>query len=125
MDYETLLRFARNHNGVVYAQMIKNHNEFENKKTQNKPKTIKKKKYIPKKVKIEAWNKYIGEEKGIGECQCCQITKISQSNFHCGHIISEKNGGKTNLANLKPICAQCNLSMGSTNMDEFIKYFTQ
>jgi 5-methylcytosine-specific restriction endonuclease McrA len=33
--------------------------------------------------------------------------------FHVGHNIPESKGGKTNINNLKPICARCNLSMGS------------
>jgi hypothetical protein len=32
-------------------------------------------------------------------------------------------GGQTNVKNLRPICAQCNLSMGSMNMNEFKKKF--
>ena len=43
--------------------------------------------------------------------------------FHCGHVIPECKGGKTNLSNLKPICQTCNLSMGTKNMDEFMKKF--
>ena len=76
---------------------------------------------IPKKIKQLVWNNYIGEKNGIGLCQCCQITEISQMNFHCGHIISEKNGGDIILNNLTPICSLCNSSMGTTNMDNFIK----
>ena len=40
--------------------------------------------------------------------------------FHCGHIISEANGGEIKLDNLRPICHSCNSSMGTVNMDEFI-----
>jgi len=39
------------------------------------------------------WNAYIGEQNGIGKCQCCKQTNITQMSFHCGHIISEFNGG--------------------------------
>jgi 5-methylcytosine-specific restriction endonuclease McrA len=41
--------------------------------------------------------------------------------FECGHVISEFNGGTNKLNNLKPICVSCNSSMGTQNMDEFIK----
>jgi hypothetical protein len=79
------------------------------------------KKAIPKKIKQLVWNSYIGERNGVGICQCCQTTEISQMNFQCGHIISEKNGGDIILSNLAPICSLCNSSMGATNMDVFIK----
>jgi 5-methylcytosine-specific restriction endonuclease McrA len=46
--------------------------------------------------------------------------------FHCAHIISEKNGGTTTLDNLMPICAQCNTSMRTQNLIDFRnKYFTK
>ena len=82
---------------------------------------IKKKSVIPKKIKQLVWNKYIGEDKGKSKCLCCKHTEISQMDFHCGHIISEFNGGKITIDNLKPICSLCNSSMGKTNMNEFIQ----
>jgi hypothetical protein len=33
--------------------------------------------------------------------------------YHVGHNIPESRGGATNINNLKPICARCNLSMGN------------
>jgi chromosome segregation ATPase len=96
----------------------------QNEKTPNKKivnKEIKpKKKAIPKTLKNKVWNKYIGIEIGQTKCLCCKLTDISQLNFHCGHIISEKDGGKITMENLKPICGSCNSSMGTMNMDEFI-----
>lgn len=82
-----------------------------------------KKKAIPKRLKSEVWDVYIGEDVGSALCLCCHKTKITQSNFHCGHIVAETNGGKTNINNLKPICAQCNLSMGTKNMNDFSQLF--
>jgi len=83
----------------------------------------KSKKAIPKKIKQLVWNNYIGEKNGAGLCQCCNKTEIKQMDFHCGHVISEKNGGEIVVKNLKPICSLCNSSMGSKNMDEFMKEF--
>lgn len=80
-----------------------------------------KKQSIPKKLKQLVWDSYIGNEKGIGICQCCQKESIAQMSFHCGHIISEFNGGKLNVNNLKPICSLCNGSMGKMNMDEYME----
>jgi 5-methylcytosine-specific restriction endonuclease McrA len=79
-----------------------------------------KKQAIPKRIKALVWNKYVGEKYGIGKCYCCRKEKISQMNFHCGHVMSESHGGKLTIANLRPICSQCNLSMGTKNMKEFI-----
>ena len=80
-----------------------------------------KKKTIPLVLKRNVWNKYIGEDIGKTLCFCCKLTDISQMNFSCGHIISEFNGGEIKSDNLKPICVSCNSSMGTKNMDEFIK----
>jgi hypothetical protein len=82
-----------------------------------------KKKSIPLSLKALVWNKYIGEEKGIGYCQCCRKNIIKQISFHCGHIISERNGGSTTLNNLIPLCQTCNLSMGKQNMNDFVKKY--
>ena len=41
--------------------------------------------------------------------------------FNYGHIIAETNGCETIIYNLKPICQNCNSSMGTKNMDDFIK----
>ena len=59
---------------------------------------------------------YIGKAK----CMCCNSTDITQMSFNCGHIIAEANGGNTIVSNLKPICQNCNSSMGTKNMNEFI-----
>jgi len=82
-----------------------------------------KKKSIPLSLKALVWNKYIGEEKGTGYCQCCRKNIIKQISFHCGHIISERNGGSTTLNNLIPLCQTCNLSMGKQNMNDFVKKY--
>jgi len=63
----------------------------------------------------------IGEEIGKSKCVCCKSTYITQMSFHCGHIIAESRGGETIVSNLRPICQNCNSSMGQTNMDDFIK----
>ena len=82
-----------------------------------------KKKTIPKSLKIAVWNKYIGEDIGKTKCLCCNHQEIRQIDFHCGHVIAERNGGTMAIDNLRPICSQCNLSMGVQNMDEFKKCF--
>ena len=80
-------------------------------------------KSIPKPIRIQVWNEYIGEENGIGHCNVCS-DEIKITNFDCGHIISAKDGGENIVKNLAPICRTCNLSMGTDNLNEFKeKYF--
>lgn len=80
-----------------------------------------KKQSIPKTMRILVWNAHIGEEIGKAKCLCCKLTDITQMKFHVGHIIAEKYGGKLEVKNLKPICGSCNSSMGTRNMNDFIK----
>ena len=86
-------------------------------------KPIYRKKPIPKTVKKCAWDKWIGPEIGQAKCLCCNHQDIRQIDFHCGHVVSEKDGGLTNVDNLRPICSQCNLSMGTMNLNEFKRKF--
>lgn len=81
----------------------------------------KKKKPISATIKRLVWNTNIGEDVGKSKCMCCNSTDISQMSFNCGHIVAEANGGDTIVSNLKPICQNCNSSMGIKNMDEFMK----
>ena len=79
-----------------------------------------KKKSIPSAIKKLVWNKNIGEDIGKSKCYCCKSTDISQTSFHCGHVIAESKGGKTIVSNLKPICQNCNSSMGTKDMNDFM-----
>jgi hypothetical protein len=88
------------------------------KEKETKPKT--KKKTISATIKKLVWNTNIGEEIGKSKCLCCKSTDITQLSFNCGHIIAEANGGETIVSNLKPICQNCNSSMGTKNMNDFM-----
>ena len=81
----------------------------------------KKKNQISATIKKLVWNTHIGEEIGKAKCLCCKCTYITQLSFHCGHVISEANGGETIVSNLKPICQNCNSSMNTKNMNDFMK----
>jgi 5-methylcytosine-specific restriction endonuclease McrA len=76
---------------------------------------------ISRQLRIEVWKKHIGMEKGEVKCLCCNIFKIQQLNFECGHIVAESLGGSTSIDNLMPICGSCNKSMGTKNPFEFQK----
>ena len=99
-----------------------------NQSVKNKKKPVKnkvnsipayKKKQIPKALKKLVWDTWVGPDIGCTKCLCCNHEEIRQIEFHCGHIVSEATGGQTTVNNLRPICAQCNLSMGKMNMLEF------
>ena len=81
----------------------------------------KKKKAISATVKRLVWNTNIGEDIGKAKCMCCKTTDITQLSFHCGHILAEANGGETIVSNLKPICQNCNSSMGTKSMNDFME----
>jgi 5-methylcytosine-specific restriction endonuclease McrA len=78
-----------------------------------------KKAKITQAMRIVCWNTYIGEEIGKTQCVCCKTNFITQHNFQCGHVVAEANGGTVQVDNLRPICAVCNNSMGTTDMKEF------
>jgi 5-methylcytosine-specific restriction endonuclease McrA len=67
------------------------------------------------------WKTYIGMAHGEVPCLCCKSNNIDMLNFHCGHVVSDAEGGNTELSNLRPICSVCNSSMGSMNMKVFAK----
>ena len=78
-----------------------------------------KRKYIPKVVKDLTWAKWIGNDIATAKCLCCAVNDIRMNSFHCGHVVAEADGGPTTVDNLRPICATCNLSMRTQNMNLF------
>ena len=77
------------------------------------------KKTIPKILKDLTWQTWVGDHISKTKCLCCGINDIKMNSFHCGHVISEADGGPTTVENLRPICATCNLSMRTQNMEKF------
>ena len=72
-----------------------------------------KKATIPRALKEAVWLKYCGK---VFETKCSTTwcpNPINVYDFHTGHRIPESKGGSLSLQNLVPICARCNLSMGS------------
>lgn len=87
-----------------------------------KPETMKiltKKRKIPKHVRQQVWNEYIGQDLTRYKCLCCNKTVIDLTNFECGHVIAETNGGDETISNLRPICSGCNRGMGTRDMREY------
>ena len=77
------------------------------------------KKSVPKILKDLTWQRWIGDDIAKAKCLCCGINEIKMNSFHCGHVISEADGGPTTVDNLRPVCATCNLSMRTQNMEKF------
>ncbi|MDA1256483.1 MAG: HNH endonuclease [Chloroflexi bacterium] len=82
------------------------------------PDRPRRRKAIPKAVKDAVWTKYIGTKKAEGPCYVCGRT-IHMSTFHAGHNKAQSKGGKDSIGNLRPICATCNTSMGTTSIEVF------
>jgi hypothetical protein len=104
-----------------HEEKLKKEQEEKLKKEQKEKLKKKKKKPILATIKKLVWNINIGEAIGKAKCLCCNSTDITQMSFNCGHIIAEANGGETIVSNLKPICQNCNSSMGTKNMEDFMK----
>ena len=84
-----------------------------------------KKTRIPRALREQIW---IKRNKKKFEVKCpikwCR-NRIHCFNFHSGHNIPESKGGKTNIKDLIPICAKCNLSMSNNyTINKFSKIFS-
>jgi len=82
----------------------------------------KKRKSMPKAVKVTVWNKYIGANKAEGKCYVCGRT-IHITDFDVGHNKAKARGGSDDISNLRPICRTCNLSMGTMSIETFKKKY--
>jgi hypothetical protein len=114
-DYEHIINNGFNNNTEIFYNELYLFISNITNKMRNK------KQPISSTMKRMVWNINIGEEIGKFKCLCCKVTDITQMSFHCGHIIPESRGGATIVSNMRPICQNCNLSMGSKNMDEFMR----
>lgn len=76
---------------------------------------------ITQQMRKKVWtNEYKTRRKGICPVKYCQQS-ISSDNFIVGHITSVKNGGLTEVENLRPICYYCNMKMSKTNWQDYEK----
>ena len=106
-------------NSNIEKPIIKPKTNFSKTIKEKKPR----KKTIPVALKRKVWDHWVGEQIGKTKCPCCKLTDITQLNFSCGHINAEANGGSLHVTNLRPICVSCNSSMGTKNMNEFIREY--
>ncbi len=87
------------------------------------PVITKPKKNLSPAFKTASWNYWF---EGLSEvkCPCCNkitIKRDESTNWHASHIISRANGGPDEVNNVIPTCSKCNLTMGRTNMDVYMK----
>jgi 5-methylcytosine-specific restriction endonuclease McrA len=78
---------------------------------------------IPKALREQVWISFCGDRNFKVKCAVtwCQNI-ITPFTFQCGHNVPESKGGQTDISNLRPICANCNMSMGDDyTIDEFSK----
>lgn len=73
---------------------------------------------MPKIVRNHVWFNVIGDFT-TGKCFVCQEKVHMLGHWHCSHIIAKSLGGSDKIDNLTICCAQCNLSMGTRNLNEF------
>jgi 5-methylcytosine-specific restriction endonuclease McrA len=68
---------------------------------------------IPKRIREIVWTTYNGEQYS-SKCYVSWCNNIiNVFNYQVGHDIPESKGGTLEISNLKPICGNCNLSMGN------------
>ena len=82
----------------------------------------KKRKAIPKAIKMAVWYKYIDsvDENNLkGKCFVGCGNMLTINEFDLGHVNAVSMGGDDTIDNLRPICALCNKSMGNQNLLEF------
>ena len=81
------------------------------------------KKNIPKLKRDRCWiNRYndsLHEKCPIPACSNI-LDKCDSKTWQAGHITSESNGGSCDITNLRPICPECNQSMGKTNWNDYL-----
>ena len=74
---------------------------------------------IPKALREQVWLAYAPTQ---FEAKCsvgwCTNT-VTPFRFHVGHNLAEAKGGKTCVENLRVVCPNCNLSMGTLSIDEW------
>ncbi len=54
-------------------------------------------------------------------CLAYRHQVITKNSFETAFIISPKNGGKSTVDNLKPVCAECSKRMKPYSMGDYIK----
>jgi len=92
-------------------------------KPYHKIKKVKKDKISNYKRQIVWKNEFNDDITGTCPISFCNniLNNLTRGGWHCGHVISEYNGGSIDPSNLRPICKNCNLDMSSKNWISYDK----
>lgn len=72
-------------------------------------------------MRRDVWLAFFGPHY-LQACFCCRKNDLKFfDSWHISHFISRAKGGSDELSNLRPACAQCNLTMRCKSMFEFIQ----
>ena len=77
---------------------------------------------ICKRLREKVWMKHNGD-RVFGTCYCCD-NKISAFDFEAAHVQAVSHGGRSELANLQPVCFTCNRGMSDMNLEDYKKTIT-
>ena len=75
-----------------------------------------------KKLRYKLWYMHYGDNEDGCCFSCMNKMKLDSPSWHCGHVISNKEGGPKTIGNLHPICAKCNLDMKEQHMYRYMVY---
>jgi hypothetical protein len=71
------------------------------------------KEQIPKRIRELVWSTYNGKTYSSKCFVSWCNNEINVFNYQVGHDVPESKGGTMDVSNLRPICGNCNLSMGN------------
>ena len=75
----------------------------------------------PKRLRSLVWRHWNGDLL-IARCfvpWCGAPLCAIEASWHCAHRVAAVHGGPLEVANLLPVCASCNLGMGTRTLDEW------
>jgi 5-methylcytosine-specific restriction endonuclease McrA len=105
---------CKNSQFITWLETNDENNIYHHRKKMKKP--------ISAGIRKKVWEyTFNNDETGICPITRCNtiLKKDGKGGFQAGHIISEKNGGKTEFTNLRPICSQCNQQMAHNNWCDY------
>lgn len=84
------------------------------------PTKKKRKQVIPIALREQVWLTHVGRHFSAKCCVGWCKNEINVFDFQSGHNIPESKGGGTDITNLRPLCARCNVGMGDRySIDEW------
>lgn len=69
---------------------------------------------------LTIWDRHIGLDVGKAPCYVCGLHDITQLNFDQGHVQAKGKKGPDTVENLRPQCSNCNGSIKTDNLIEYI-----